>query len=161
MINDCNYSDQWQSYIGDYDKFEYDILLQDGTIVENCYPNADKFHSISDAHRGQHFHTKDIVEIRFSQVPRWGINEGVSSAPQYKWLDEQSKKREQQESTKERVSLDNSSSIWNDSHGLPPWMTTSHPRTPPKVTEPKIGRNTPCPCGSGGKYKTCCGKLTK
>ncbi|MEE4359159.1 MAG: YchJ family protein [Desulfococcaceae bacterium] len=23
--------------------------------------------------------------------------------------------------------------------------------------EPKIGRNTPCPCGSGKKYKKCCG----
>lgn len=22
---------------------------------------------------------------------------------------------------------------------------------------PKIGRNDPCPCGSGKKYKTCCG----
>jgi uncharacterized protein len=24
-------------------------------------------------------------------------------------------------------------------------------------TEPKIGRNEPCPCGSGRKYKNCCG----
>jgi len=23
----------------------------------------------------------------------------------------------------------------------------------------KIGRNDPCPCGSGKKYKNCCGKL--
>jgi preprotein translocase subunit SecA len=23
-------------------------------------------------------------------------------------------------------------------------------------TEPKIGRNDPCPCGSGNKYKKCC-----
>ena len=26
------------------------------------------------------------------------------------------------------------------------------------VAEPKIGRNDPCPCGSGKKYKNCCGK---
>ena len=25
-------------------------------------------------------------------------------------------------------------------------------------TEPKIGRNDPCTCGSGKKYKKCCGK---
>ncbi len=25
-------------------------------------------------------------------------------------------------------------------------------------TSPKIGRNNPCPCGSGKKYKNCCGK---
>ena len=29
----------------------------------------------------------------------------------------------------------------------------------PYVREyPKIGRNDPCPCGSGKKYKECCGK---
>ena len=25
-------------------------------------------------------------------------------------------------------------------------------------TEPKVGRNDPCPCGSGKKYKNCCGR---
>lgn len=25
-------------------------------------------------------------------------------------------------------------------------------------TEPKVGRNDPCPCGSGKKYKKCCGR---
>jgi uncharacterized protein len=25
---------------------------------------------------------------------------------------------------------------------------------------PKIGRNDPCPCGSGKKYKKCCGRVT-
>lgn len=30
-------------------------------------------------------------------------------------------------------------------------------RTPQQVREnPKIGRNDPCPCGSGKKYKNCC-----
>lgn len=28
----------------------------------------------------------------------------------------------------------------------------------PVRTEPKIGRNEPCPCGSGKKYKKCCYK---
>lgn len=26
------------------------------------------------------------------------------------------------------------------------------------VREDKVGRNDPCPCGSGKKYKKCCGK---
>jgi preprotein translocase subunit SecA len=26
-----------------------------------------------------------------------------------------------------------------------------------KRTEAKVGRNSPCPCGSGKKYKKCCG----
>ncbi|MCC7060055.1 MAG: SEC-C domain-containing protein, partial [Burkholderiaceae bacterium] len=24
---------------------------------------------------------------------------------------------------------------------------------------PKVGRNDPCPCGSGRKYKACCGAV--
>ena len=28
---------------------------------------------------------------------------------------------------------------------------------PPKIAEKKIGRNDPCPCGSGKKHKKCCG----
>jgi len=27
-------------------------------------------------------------------------------------------------------------------------------------SEPKVGRNEPCPCGSGKKYKLCCGRMT-
>lgn len=26
------------------------------------------------------------------------------------------------------------------------------------IKAPKVGRNDPCPCGSGLKYKKCCGK---
>jgi SEC-C motif-containing protein len=29
---------------------------------------------------------------------------------------------------------------------------------PYRRAEPKVGRNEPCPCGSGKKYKKCCGK---
>jgi SWIM/SEC-C metal-binding protein len=28
----------------------------------------------------------------------------------------------------------------------------------PTEAEKKVGRNEPCPCGSGKKYKKCCGK---
>jgi len=27
-----------------------------------------------------------------------------------------------------------------------------------KLDQPKVGRNDPCPCGSGKKYKKCCGR---
>lgn len=32
------------------------------------------------------------------------------------------------------------------------------PVTSTRINENKIGRNDPCPCGSGKKYKKCCGK---
>ena len=31
-------------------------------------------------------------------------------------------------------------------------------KKPKRNAEPKIGRNDPCPCGSGKKYKNCCGR---
>ena len=31
---------------------------------------------------------------------------------------------------------------------------------PIRRDEPKVNRNDPCPCGSGKKYKRCCGKTT-
>ncbi len=31
-------------------------------------------------------------------------------------------------------------------------------KQPQRRTAPKVGRNDPCPCGSGKKYKNCCGK---
>ncbi|SKA64601.1 preprotein translocase subunit SecA [Desulfobaculum bizertense] len=31
-------------------------------------------------------------------------------------------------------------------------------KKPMKREEPKVGRNDPCPCGSGKKYKKCCGR---
>ena len=39
-------------------------------------------------------------------------------------------------------------------------MTAQPPRTQPFVRDvPKVGRNAPCPCGSGKKYKVCCGRI--
>jgi hypothetical protein len=40
----------------------------------------------------------------------------------------------------------------------PPHVPTSYAAPKPYVSEPKIGRNDRCPCGSGKKYKKCCGK---
>jgi hypothetical protein len=153
MKNTCNYSDEWQPYIGDYDKFEYDIKLKDGTIVENCYPNARKFNSISDEHDQQDFPESKVVEIRFSERPRFGLNAGVSSRPQYEWLE---RKRVETEMTFE----------FRNPYGIP-WMLAVDMHLPRakrgrgKVvavrTEPKISRNDICPkCDSGKKYKHCC-----
>lgn len=33
----------------------------------------------------------------------------------------------------------------------------TRPRQPLRRATPKVGRNEPCPCGSGRKYKLCCG----
>ena len=46
--------------------------------------------------------------------------------------------------------------------GIPPvsvpHVQTARAKPEPLRVEQKIGRNDPCPCGSGKKYKKCCGK---
>jgi uncharacterized protein len=39
-------------------------------------------------------------------------------------------------------------------------VSPSANRSEPRRTAPKIGRNDPCTCGSGKKYKRCCGGAT-
>ena len=62
-------------------------------------------------------------------------------------------------------------STTTSSSGMPQGVTTSRPgldddeeddkpkiKIPVKREVPKVGRNDDCPCGSGKKYKQCCGK---
>ncbi|MDZ7721286.1 MAG: SEC-C metal-binding domain-containing protein [candidate division KSB1 bacterium] len=35
----------------------------------------------------------------------------------------------------------------------------SRPSVKTVVKNTNVGRNDPCPCGSGKKYKNCCGKV--
>lgn len=40
------------------------------------------------------------------------------------------------------------------------WVCTGgkvNPKGPPRISS-KVGRNEPCPCGSGNKFKKCCGR---
>ena len=51
----------------------------------------------------------------------------------------------------ERVIENPTSSVLDNASGSHPVTDTLH------KTQPRVGRNEPCPCGSGKKYKKCCG----
>lgn len=147
MENTCSYSDNWQPYIGDYDKFEYDIKLNNGTIVENCYPNGGKFNSISDEHDGLDFDESLVSEIRFSQRPRFMINDDVSSAePDIEYLKRMDEKKN---------SLKEDNYISNTIQNFRNELFTRNNIEPRKV-DTKPGRNEKCTCGSNKKFKKCC-----
>ncbi|MFW6457528.1 MAG: SEC-C metal-binding domain-containing protein [Planctomycetota bacterium] len=40
-------------------------------------------------------------------------------------------------------------------------MTDFEDRVRNEMIEDEVGRNDPCPCGSGRKFKKCCGRKTK
>ena len=48
---------------------------------------------------------------------------------------------------------------YDEALGKPGEATQTKPRQPIQRQQPKVGRNDPCPCGSGKKYKHCHGKL--
>lgn len=45
-----------------------------------------------------------------------------------------------------------------DTEGLTPEEIKERAAIAEEVMRPTVGRNDPCPCGSGKKYKDCCGK---
>jgi len=48
---------------------------------------------------------------------------------------------------------------FDEAEGLPEQAREEEPQQPFVRPDRKIGRNEPCPCGSGKKYKQCHGKL--
>jgi preprotein translocase subunit SecA len=56
-----------------------------------------------------------------------------------------------------------SATLAQPGHGAPPSFaeaSAEHPPSPQPIHREgsKVGRNDPCPCGSGKKYKKCCGE---
>jgi len=47
----------------------------------------------------------------------------------------------------------------SDTRGLEPENGEHAIELPVRRSIPKVGRNEPCPCGSGKKYKNCCGRV--
>ena len=50
----------------------------------------------------------------------------------------------------------NNTRLWANKGYTPNELMKLHKT--PQAKSKKIGRNDPCPCGSGKKYKKCCGK---
>ena len=56
--------------------------------------------------------------------------------------------------------IHNEQEIDNNQNQQPCCNDSNCCNTPEPYTRsyPKVGRNSPCPCGSGYKFKKCCGK---
>jgi len=59
-------------------------------------------------------------------------------------------------------SIPNISSILKERHGTLRLLYENYKRKTKigthDISRKKVGRNDPCPCGSGKKYKMCCGR---
>ena len=61
------------------------------------------------------------------------------------------------------TAVQNNTRLWANKGHTPNELAAHNNRRPPfamsgVIKKQKIGRNDPCPCGSGKKYKKCCGR---
>lgn len=161
--NTCGYSDEWQPYT-DYDKYEYDVMDVDGNILTNCYPNARKFNS---AKTEEQWPESRVAMIRFSEFPIMMLNGLVSERPccfeshgdgivVVDDEDEEPQPKSRMESGDYTLTNPYNFDYVADvtSHRIPKkWRNA---KVVDVRTTPKVGRNEPCPCGSGKKNKSCC-----
>ena len=82
----------------------------------------------------------------------------VTSEEDMQKLEEQRRReqegREYQHAATENLTQEGSAKGANEAAGKP-----AQPQQPLQRQGPKVGRNDPCPCGSGKKYKQCHGKI--
>lgn len=151
-----DYSNEWQPYEGDYEKQEYDIRLLDGTVATNCYPHAGYFNSMSGEYDGQCFDENQVAEIRYSEFPKLGINEGCIMVNDSERSEEEDEILYLRKRPPHSLAILSSMvSMIDMPYGMPNFKAPKG--TPVEVrTTPKIGRNDKCPCGSGAKFKNCC-----
>jgi SEC-C motif domain protein len=109
-----------------------------------------------------HPETRGAVEReevrRFSEGMTWSGLEIVETVDgqagdEQGWVEFVARYREHAE-----AKLHHERSLFRRHQGRWFFHSAEHPkRTPTQRTQPKVGRNEPCPCGSGKKHKKCCG----
>ncbi len=142
----------WKNYFG-VEKGIYEKILSDYKTVIECTVKelAEKYNT-------------DIQTITGFLD---GINESLKEENKIETMDKNTKIKIDIEPEKLYYNMVEAKADWL--YNLPQWdniLTTQRRRelyreqkiSGTVIKAPKIGRNDPCPCGSGKKYKHCCGK---
>ena len=142
----------WKNYFG-VEKGIYEKILSDYKTVIECTVKelAEKYNT-------------DIQTITGFLD---GINESLKEENKIETMDENTKIKIDIEPEKLYYNMVEAKADWL--YNLPQWdnILTTQRRielyreqkiSGTVIKAPKIGRNDPCPCGSGKKYKHCCGK---
>ena len=73
---------------------------------------------------------------------------------QARWRDDEARRKEWEAKKKIPETLP----VWEVAPGEVPVAPPADEAPPPLRAGPKVGRNDPCPCGTGKKFKKCCGR---
>ncbi len=142
----------WQDYF-ELEKENYKKILGSRTYVYE-----DSVHALADS-----FSMEDATFVGFLD----GINSSLKQELELEKLDGETKIKLDIDLQKLYFNMLNAKADWL--YELPEWdgilsveerkeITKQFRASKIYVNEKKVGRNDPCPCGSGKKYKNCCGR---
>ncbi len=148
-------SQAYQKFWANYFKLEegfYASLLADETVVTGTIP------SLAEKYNVDKMTMVGILD---------GINDSLKTPNPIETMDETTELSLDYDKEKLYYNMVEARAEWL--YNLPQWdnLLTEERRkelykeqksSTTVVKPPKIGRNDPCPCGSGKKYKKCCGK---
>ena len=146
----------------EYDKFWNWYLPIEQNIYEELLKNKDTIYSGKLSELAEKFNTEALTFIGFID----GINSSLKNQYNMDDLDENSEIKLDIDFEKLYFNMLEATAQWL--YTLDAWddiltkerreeITKEYKRSKIIVNENKVGRNDPCPCGSGKKYKKCCG----
>ncbi len=147
---DLHADELFDDIIGAYDsELVWEVLISKKNVAQAFA--VDKQTAIDKLHNNQRFR---LIEDAVKEMERWAC------------FDENAESHDENAESHDELAdslLDDASQFVSDEdmNRINQRLQHLHPNPPPREpirTEAKIGRNQPCPCGSGKKYKKCCGK---
>ncbi|GEM_PF-934537 len=148
VLSDINGKDEIS-----YKTIEHQLLqkyIQNGnTLWADAYKKMDSVLK-------EHFPHKNAVDQIDELLVMLAYNHGVSDYIQlFSQKEEEAKMEGIKEFADATITINNEIPHW-ELKGHAPMELSKHQKQMPIVKGDKIGRNDPCPCGSGKKYKKCC-----
>ena len=122
-----------------------DDLVVTCTIMEERFPEYDKWRAAGEGEREEHRRQLEAVADDPNAALLWTLERAKDYLPS------------DESDEKETAVLDASSVEELEDNGFDDKCLFDEPDVLPIRSErPPVGRNAPCPCGSGKKYKKCC-----
>lgn len=135
--------------------YEFPEIIQDTMYAADCFGHEDALEALGDYKKQNNICSEEFLYMLCNACITFGKDEEAKML-----LEELEKGTAAGKAAAKvlREKQQEKSDVADDEDDLVyPWMNAA-PQTPFVRQSPKIGRNDPCPCGSGKKYKKCCGK---
>jgi hypothetical protein len=138
------------------DRSEFLRYADQGYFEHNAYTDALEQYLVETLHQNR-MTARDIVEqIHYACMTEAGMQAVFDILEEYQIELRENQLRKVVDLI---IGISNSTRLWSNNGHTPSELSGRAIRRPIiQAVSKKIGRNDPCPCGSGKKYKRCCGR---